>query len=192
MESLHAEGRRFDVVVIDPPAFIKRKKDIPKGEAAYSGSTSSPCSCWSSDGILVSCSCSYHLEPDHLLTAIQRGARHLGRFAQVVEVGGQSPDHPIHPAIPETRYLKAFFCRVVTRLDASHGQAVMRWHWYTRADNDLLPRDRSDHLLACGPLAGALVRAHVRASASPPPGGWRAVAPSQPGLDLDSRPTSTI
>jgi 23S rRNA (cytosine1962-C5)-methyltransferase len=66
------------------------------------------------DGILVSCSCSYHLEPDHLLTAIQRGARHLGRFAQVIEVGGQSPDHPLHPAIPETRYLKAFFCRVVT------------------------------------------------------------------------------
>jgi 23S rRNA (cytosine1962-C5)-methyltransferase len=47
------------------------------------------------------------------VTAIQRAARHLGRFAQIVEVGGQSPDHPIHPAIPETRYLKAFFCRIV-------------------------------------------------------------------------------
>ena len=61
----------------------------------------------------MSCSCSYHLEPQQLLSAIQRGARHLDRFAQVVEVGGQAPDHPIHPAIPETRYLKAFFCRVV-------------------------------------------------------------------------------
>ena len=47
------------------------------------------------------------------LAAIQRGARHLDRFAQVVEVGGQAPDHPIHPAIPETRYLKAYFCRIV-------------------------------------------------------------------------------
>jgi 23S rRNA (cytosine1962-C5)-methyltransferase len=114
MEALHAEGRRFDVVVIDPPAFIKRKKDIPKGEAAYKRLNQLAMQLLERDGILVSCSCSYHLEPDHLLSAIQRGARHLGRFVQVVEVGGQAPDHPIHPAIPETRYLKAFFCRVVT------------------------------------------------------------------------------
>jgi 23S rRNA (cytosine1962-C5)-methyltransferase len=113
MESLHQQGRRFDVVIIDPPAFIKRKKDVPKGEAAYKRLNQLAMQLLERDGILVSCSCSYHLEPDHLLTAIQRGARHLGRFAQVVEVGGQSPDHPIHPAIPETRYLKAFFCRVV-------------------------------------------------------------------------------
>lgn len=114
MEALHGEGRRFDVVIVDPPAFIKRKKDVPKGEAAYKRLNQLAMQLLERDGILVSCSCSYHLEPDHLLTAIQRGARHLGRFAQVVEVGGQSPDHPIHPAIPETRYLKAFFCRVVT------------------------------------------------------------------------------
>ena len=114
MESLHGQGRRFDVVIVDPPAFIKRKKDVPKGEAAYKRLNQLAMQLLDKDGILVSCSCSYHLEPDHLLTAIQRGARHLGRFAQVVEVGGQAPDHPIHPAIPETRYLKAFFCRVVT------------------------------------------------------------------------------
>jgi 23S rRNA (cytosine1962-C5)-methyltransferase len=114
LESLHSQGRRFDVVIVDPPAFIKRKKDVPKGEAAYKRLNQLAMQLLEKDGILVSCSCSYHLEPDHLLTAIQRGARHLGRFAQVVEVGGQAPDHPIHPAIPETRYLKAFFCRVVT------------------------------------------------------------------------------
>jgi 23S rRNA (cytosine1962-C5)-methyltransferase len=113
MEQLHAERRRFDVVVIDPPAFIKRKKDIPKGEAAYRRLNQLAIQLLDRDGILVSCSCSYHLEPQQLLAAIQRGARHLDRFAQVVEVGGQAPDHPIHPAIPETRYLKAYFCRVV-------------------------------------------------------------------------------
>ena len=47
-----------------------------------------------------------------LLGAIQSAARHSGRFLQILESGGQSPDHPLHPAIPETRYLKAFFCRV--------------------------------------------------------------------------------
>jgi 23S rRNA (cytosine1962-C5)-methyltransferase len=113
LETLHAEKRRFDVVVIDPPAFIKRKKDIPKGEAAYRRLNQLAIQLLERDGILVSCSCSYHLEPQQLLAAIQRGARHLDRFAQVVEVGGQAPDHPIHPAIPETRYLKAYFCRIV-------------------------------------------------------------------------------
>jgi 23S rRNA (cytosine1962-C5)-methyltransferase len=113
METLHAQKRRFDVVVIDPPAFIKRKKDIPKGEAAYRRLNQLAIQLLERDGILVSCSCSYHLEPQQLLAAIQRGARHLDRFAQIVEVGGQSPDHPIHPAIPETRYLKAYFCHIV-------------------------------------------------------------------------------
>jgi 23S rRNA (cytosine1962-C5)-methyltransferase len=113
METLHAERRRFDVVVIDPPAFIKRKKDIPKGEAAYRRLNQLAIQLLDRDGILVSCSCSYHLESEQLLAAIQRAARHLDRFAQVVEVGGQAPDHPIHPAIPETRYLKAYFCRIV-------------------------------------------------------------------------------
>jgi 23S rRNA (cytosine1962-C5)-methyltransferase len=113
LETLHAERRRFDVVVIDPPAFIKRKKDIPKGEAAYRRLNQLAIQLLERDGVLVSCSCSYHLEPQQLLAAIQRGARHLDRFAQVVEVGGQAPDHPIHPAIPETRYLKAYFCRIV-------------------------------------------------------------------------------
>jgi 23S rRNA (cytosine1962-C5)-methyltransferase len=111
MESLHAERRRFDVVVIDPPAFIKRKKEAPKGEAAYKRLNQLAMQLLDRDGILVSCSCSYHLEPGSLVTAIQRAARHVGRFAQIIEVGGQAPDHPIHPAIPETRYLKAFFCR---------------------------------------------------------------------------------
>ena len=113
MESMQAERRRFDVVIIDPPAFIKRKKDIPKGEAAYKRLNQLALQLLERDGILVSCSCSYHMGADSLLEAIQRAARHVGRFVQVVETGGQSPDHPIHPAIPETRYLKANFCRAI-------------------------------------------------------------------------------
>ncbi len=113
MESLHASNQRFDVVVIDPPAFIKRKKDIPKGEAAYKRLNQLAMQLLERDGILSSSSCSYHLEPQGLVNAIQRSARHLERFAQIIEVGSQAPDHPIHPAIPETRYLKSFICRVV-------------------------------------------------------------------------------
>jgi 23S rRNA (cytosine1962-C5)-methyltransferase len=113
MESMVAERRRFDVVVIDPPAFIKRKKDIPKGEAAYKRLNQLALQLLDRDGILASCSCSYHMSAESLMGSIQRAARHVGRFVQVVEVGGQAPDHPIHPAIPETRYLKANFCRSI-------------------------------------------------------------------------------
>jgi 23S rRNA (cytosine1962-C5)-methyltransferase len=113
LSSLHEQGRKFDVVIIDPPAFIKRKKDIPKGAAAYKRLNQLAMQLVQRDGLLVSCSCSYHLESAALVDAIQRAARHLNRFAQVIEVGGQSPDHPMHPAITETRYLKAFMVRVV-------------------------------------------------------------------------------
>lgn len=109
---LHARGARFDVVILDPPAFVKRKKDIPQGQAAYRKLNQLALNLIEGDGLLVSCSCSYHLATDDLAAAVQGAARHSGRFVQILEMGGQSPDHPVHPAIPETRYLKAFFCRV--------------------------------------------------------------------------------
>jgi 23S rRNA (cytosine1962-C5)-methyltransferase len=100
------------VVILDPPAFIKRKKDIPQGTAAYRKLNQLALNLIGRDGLLVSCSCSYHLSAEDHIDAIQAAARHSGRFVQVLEAGGQSPDHPVHPAIPETRYLKGFFCRV--------------------------------------------------------------------------------
>lgn len=113
LAALRGEGEKFDVVVIDPPAFIKRRKDVPKGQAAYRKLNQAAMQVLTRDGILVSCSCSHHLAQDDLINAVQQSARHLDRFAQVVEVGGHAPDHPLHPAIPETRYLKSLFCRVV-------------------------------------------------------------------------------
>jgi 23S rRNA (cytosine1962-C5)-methyltransferase len=111
LKSLAAQGAQFDVVVLDPPAFIKRKKDIPQGQAAYRKLNQLALGLLAEGGLLVSCSCSYHLAPEALLEAIQAAARHSGRFVQILEGAGQSPDHPLHPAVPETRYLKAFFCR---------------------------------------------------------------------------------
>jgi 23S rRNA (cytosine1962-C5)-methyltransferase len=112
LKDLGARGERFDLVVLDPPAFIKRKKDIPQGQAAYRKLNQLALAVLADEGVLVSCSCSYHLSADELLNAIQSAARATARFVQILEAGGQSPDHPVHPAIPETRYLKAFFCRV--------------------------------------------------------------------------------
>jgi len=112
LRQLAGQGARFDLVILDPPAFIKRKKDIAQGQAAYRKLNQLALALLADEGVLVSCSCSYHLAPEALLSAIQGAARHSGRLVQVLESGGQSPDHPLHPAIPETRYLKAFFCRV--------------------------------------------------------------------------------
>ena len=112
LKALQDRGERFDVVILDPPAFIKRKKDVPQGQAAYRKLNQLALGLMERDGLLVSCSCSYHLAAENLVTAIQSAARHTRRFVQILEAGGQSPDHPVHPAIPETRYLKAFFCRV--------------------------------------------------------------------------------
>lgn len=114
LEALGAERRRFDAVVVDPPAFIKRKKDHPKGLAAYRRVNQLAMQLLERDGLLMACSCSYHLAPGELVDAVQRAARHLDRFAQLVAVGAQGPDHPVHPAIDETRYLRAFLFRVTS------------------------------------------------------------------------------
>jgi 23S rRNA (cytosine1962-C5)-methyltransferase len=112
LKALHEQGARFDVVILDPPAFAKRKKDAPQAQAAYRKLNQLALPLIERDGILVSCSCSYHMGADELTSALQSAARHTSRFVQILEQGGQSPDHPVHPAIPETRYLKSFFCRV--------------------------------------------------------------------------------
>jgi 23S rRNA (cytosine1962-C5)-methyltransferase len=112
LEALAKEGERFDIVILDPPAFAKRKKDLPKALAAYKRLNQLAVRLLDSDGILVSCSCSYHVSTAELQEAIAKAARGADRRLQVLELGGQAPDHPVHPAIVETRYLKAYFCRV--------------------------------------------------------------------------------
>ncbi len=112
LDELQRAGERFDVVVLDPPAFIKRRKDHPRGAAAYRKLNQLAMRLLERDALLVSCSCSWHLPAEELAMLIQSAGRHTSRFVQLLASGGQSPDHPVHPAIPETRYLKAFFCRV--------------------------------------------------------------------------------
>jgi 23S rRNA (cytosine1962-C5)-methyltransferase len=116
LEQLAQEPGRFDVVIVDPPAFAKRRKDLPKALAAYKRLNQLAMQLVSSDGILVSCSCSYHVSADDLQDAIAKAARAADKHLQILEFGGQAPDHPVHPAIPETRYLKAYFCRVTAGL----------------------------------------------------------------------------
>ncbi len=113
LKSFDRSGTRFDLVVLDPPAFIKRRKDLEEGSLAYRRLNLLAMTLLSPGGTLVSASCSSHLEPEAFLDALRRAARRLDRDLQVVAQGHQSPDHPVHPAIPETSYLKTLFCRVL-------------------------------------------------------------------------------
>jgi 23S rRNA (cytosine1962-C5)-methyltransferase len=117
LKALREAGETFDVVVLDPPAFIKRRKDKGAGTKAYQRLNQLAMQLLGGDGILISASCSFHLTADELRGTLQHAAQHLGRELQILEQGHQGPDHPIHPAIPETAYLKCFIARV-------HGDAA--------------------------------------------------------------------
>ncbi|MDQ3775798.1 MAG: class I SAM-dependent rRNA methyltransferase [Pseudomonadota bacterium] len=113
LKSFDRSGVRFDLVVLDPPAFIKRRKDLEEGSLAYRRLNLLAMTLLSAGGTLVSASCSSHLAPEQFVDALRRAARRLDRDLQVIAQGHQSPDHPVHPAIPETNYLKTLFCRVL-------------------------------------------------------------------------------
>jgi 23S rRNA (cytosine1962-C5)-methyltransferase len=116
LRDLRAQRERFDVVVLDPPAFIKRKKDLKEGMLAYRRLNEAALGLLGRDGLLVTASCSFHMQRDQLLSTVLRSARHGDRSLQLLQQGQQGPDHPIHPAIPETAYLKAFYLRVLPTL----------------------------------------------------------------------------
>lgn len=112
LRGLRDRADHFDVVVLDPPALIKRKKDWKQGTQAYRRLNQLAARLLTADGILVSASCSYHLSAEALQDAMLRATQDVGRGLQLLEQGHQGADHPVHPALPETRYLKAFFGRV--------------------------------------------------------------------------------
>ena len=112
LKSMREDKQRFDVVIVDPPAFIKRRKDSKAGEQGYARLNHLALQVLAPDGILISCSCSMHLAAERLQSIIYQSARKQGRQMQILERGFQTLDHPVHPAIAETAYLKAFYCRV--------------------------------------------------------------------------------
>ncbi len=112
LKELREDKQRFDVILLDPPAFIKRRKDAKQGLEAYRRINLLAMQLLSRDGLLVSASCSHHLERSRLQDVLLKNSRHLDKNMALLEQGHQGPDHPIHPAIPETDYLKALFCRL--------------------------------------------------------------------------------
>ncbi len=113
MRELHGSGKRFDVVVLDPPAYIKRKKDHKRGLQQYELINRLAVSLLTDEGTLVSASCSQHLSLKELNNSMLKAARKQKRNLQIFHQGGQGSDHPANAAMEETRYLKAQFSRVL-------------------------------------------------------------------------------
>ena len=113
LKSLIQEKRQYDVIVLDPPAFVKRFKDRKEGIIAYQRVNELALKLLSADGVLFSCSCSMHVSMEDLTQLLQRAAVRAGKQVQILERGHQGPDHPLHVAIPETDYLKAIICHCI-------------------------------------------------------------------------------
>lgn len=106
-------GERFDLVAVDPPAFIKRKRDTEAGMEAYQRLNRLAMQLVAPGGYLVSASCSHHLPEADFRDLLRRAVQPLNRRLQMLERGHQGADHPQTPGMPEADYLKVAFCRVL-------------------------------------------------------------------------------
>ena len=107
MSVLAAEGARFDVVICDPPAFAKNCKDIEAGLRAYQRVARLAAPLVAPGGFLLIASCSHHATVDAFAAAVASGIYRARREARVLVTSGAGPDHPVHPQLPESAYLKA-------------------------------------------------------------------------------------
>ncbi len=112
LKAARNERESFDVAMVDPPAFIRRKKDRKAGLTAYRRINELAMRVLNRDAILATSSCSQSLSMNDLQTLLNASARHIDREIQVLEYGHQAADHPVHPAIPETAYLKQIIARI--------------------------------------------------------------------------------
>ena len=106
LSSLSRSGRKFGLVVADPPAFAKSRKHVPEASRAYRKLNRQALTLLEPGGLLITSSCSHQIRPDRFLDTLRRAAVEARREIAILGTGIQAPDHPIHPAMPETEYLK--------------------------------------------------------------------------------------
>ncbi|GBL38967.1 ribosomal RNA large subunit methyltransferase I [Nitrospirota bacterium] len=112
MRKLERSGRRYDLVLLDPPAFARSKQAVPRALAGYKDVNLLGMKLTKPEGFLVTSSCSHHVTEQELWTGIRLAARDAKRQIRLLEQRGQASDHPILATMPETRYLKCFILQV--------------------------------------------------------------------------------
>jgi 23S rRNA (cytosine1962-C5)-methyltransferase len=107
MTALAAEGEKFDIVICDPPAFARSRKDAEAGLRAYGRMARLAAALVAPGGFLFVASCSYHAPLDAWTAQVAFGLHRARREGRILSTSGAGPDHPVHPQLPETAYLKA-------------------------------------------------------------------------------------
>jgi 23S rRNA (cytosine1962-C5)-methyltransferase len=107
LERLIAAEEKFDIVIADPPPFVKSKKDLEPGAKAYRKLAKLAAQVTAPGGILLIASCSHNIPPERFAAECAAGVTRNGRVATLIRSAGAGPDHPVHPLLPESAYLKA-------------------------------------------------------------------------------------
>jgi 23S rRNA (cytosine1962-C5)-methyltransferase len=107
-----AAAQSFDIVVADPPAFVKSKKDLGQGARAYRKLARLSAACVRPGGFLFIASCSHNMEAGAFAEEVRRGIHDLSRESRILASTGAAPDHPVHPALPESAYLKGLLLQI--------------------------------------------------------------------------------
>ena len=107
LERLIAAEEKFDIVVADPPPFVKSKKDLEPGAKAYRKLAKLAAQVTAPGGILLIASCSHNIPLERFAAECAAGVTRNGRTATLIRSAGAGPDHPVHPLLPESAYLKA-------------------------------------------------------------------------------------
>ncbi len=107
------KGEKWDMIILDPPAFAKNRKSVPKAKAAYGKINRLAMKMLNENGYLIASSCSHHVFEDVFRETIYRESCKLGKQLKQIFRGSQAPDHPILLSLPETQYLKFFVFQVV-------------------------------------------------------------------------------
>ena len=113
LREMETAGERFDTIVLDPPAFAKNRASVNAAARGYKEINLRAIKLLNPGGILVSCTCSYHMPEDLFLGIIADAGKDAHRQLQLVEKRTQSSDHPILLGVPETYYLKCVIARVL-------------------------------------------------------------------------------
>jgi 23S rRNA (cytosine1962-C5)-methyltransferase len=109
LERLKAAGETFDIVLADPPPFVKSKKDLEPGAKAYRKLARLAADVTAPGGMVMIASCSHNIPPERFAAECAQGLERTGRRAALIRQAGAGPDHPVHPLLPESAYLKALF-----------------------------------------------------------------------------------